>query len=48
MNLMTFDIVLTPPVGMASFTQSITILSSRRNRRRRNRRIEKIKRIWNL
>lgn len=43
MNLMTFDIVLTPPVGMASFTQSITILSSRRNRR-----IEKIKRIWNL
>jgi hypothetical protein len=41
MNLMTFDIVLTPPVGIASFTQSITILSGRRERRK-----QKIKRIW--
>ena len=42
-NIKTFDIVLTPPFGLASFTQSITIHRSRRYKRK-----EKIKRIWNL
>lgn len=41
MNLMTFDVVLKPPVGMASFTHSVTIFSGRKTRRK-----EKIKRIF--
>jgi len=43
MNRMTFDIVLKPPVGMASFTQSVTIFGGRKTRRK-----EKIKRIFEL
>ena len=52
-NIKTFDIVLTPPFGLASFTQSFTIAFYLENfvhihRSRRYKRKEKIKRIWNL
>jgi hypothetical protein len=43
MNIKTFDIVLTPPFGLASFTQSITI-----HRPKRYKRKEIIKRLFNL
>jgi hypothetical protein len=39
-NIKTFDIVLSPPFGLSSFTNSITILKSRRSNR-----MDKIKNI---
>ena len=41
MNIKNFDIVLKIPTGLNSFTNSMTIFSSRKNLRK-----EKIKRIW--
>jgi hypothetical protein len=41
MNIKNFDIVLEMPIGLNSFTHSMTIFSSRKNLRK-----EKIKRIW--
>jgi len=43
MNIKNFDIVLTPPVGLSSFTHSVTILTSRRTKRK-----DKIKNLLNL
>jgi hypothetical protein len=43
MNTKVFDIVLVPPVGLSSFTHSVTILPSRRTSRK-----EKIKNLFNL